>query len=77
MRSQIYNTSLTLRWKVASLFYEGLIDLFTYLMKIHLASHFTLKSTNWLDEVWRTKDYREQLQSVPHTCTVFKINKQN
>jgi hypothetical protein len=39
-------------------------------------SVYSLKSTNWLDEIQRTKNHEEMLYSKPHLSSV-KIKKQN
>jgi len=52
--SFLHEVFLTVMWKVASLFYEGLS---ICLLMIYSTYYFTLKSTNWLDEIWKIKNY--------------------
>jgi hypothetical protein len=63
--------SLTSKWKVASLSYENVTDLFTYYTQMYATYYCTSKSTNILDETGRTKKILgEKLYSIPHLSGV-------
>jgi len=56
-----HSNSFTLKQRVASSFYEDLVDFFffKYGTKICSACYFTVKSDNRLDEIQRTENSRE------------------
>jgi hypothetical protein len=70
--SLLHEVFLTVKWKVASLFYVGLS---ICLLMIYPTYYFTLKSINWLDEIWKIKNYGENY-IVSHTSPMLiKIKK--